>query len=67
MAPVADELADLTADQIIRRAKDALGSVMAPKSVEIVDELPHTAVGKIDKIDKKALREPYWSGTTRSI
>ncbi|MGI9645954.1 MAG: class I adenylate-forming enzyme family protein [Ilumatobacteraceae bacterium] len=59
-----DTDAALSADDIIERAKASVGSVMAPKTVEIVHELPHTAVGKIDK---KVLRAPYWAGTTRSI
>ena len=56
--------AKLDTDDIIESAKESVGSVMAPKTVEIVDELPHTAVGKIDK---KVLRAPFWEETTRSI
>ncbi|MXW75129.1 MAG: long-chain fatty acid--CoA ligase [Acidimicrobiaceae bacterium] len=54
----------LTEDDIIDRCKDAIGSVMAPKSVDFVSELPKTAVGKIDK---KRLRAPYWAATSRDI
>jgi fatty-acyl-CoA synthase len=37
---------------------------MAPKSVEFVEAIPLTAVGKHDK---KALRERYWSGRERAV
>lgn len=53
--------AGLTAEEIITQTKAMLGSVMAPKSVEIVEDLPATAVGKIDK---KALRQRYDQSAT---
>ena len=56
--------ADLTEADIIVQARQALGSVMAPKSVDLVDELPHTPIGKIDK---KALRSRYWDDAGRCI
>ncbi len=59
-----DAGAELGETEIINRCKAALGSVMAPKSVDFVDELPHTAVGKIDK---KAIREPFWAESGRTI
>ena len=37
---------------------------MRPKSVEIVDEMPLTPFGKMDK---KRLRAPHWEGATRQI
>lgn len=40
------------------------GSTHAPKSIEFVDTLPLTGVGKIDK---KALRAKYWAGQTRMV
>ena len=43
-------------DQIIAAVRDRKGSVQAPKSVDFVEALPVTAVGKPDK---KALRELY--------
>ena len=42
-----------TEADLISHVKDLKGSVQAPKLVEIVAELPQTAVGKVDK---KALR-----------
>ncbi|MEM7285849.1 MAG: AMP-binding protein [Actinomycetota bacterium] len=53
-----------SAADIVAHCKAELGSVMAPKSVDIVDTLPHTSVGKIDK---KAIRAPYWNDVARQI
>ena len=36
--------------ELITFAKERLGSVKAPKEVRFVESLPHTAVGKIDKV-----------------
>lgn len=47
--------------ELVRARK---GPVMAPKSVDFVAELPQTGLGKIDK---KALRARYWSGSTRGV
>lgn len=44
---------------VISHAKARLGGVKAPKSVEFIDAIPRTPAGKMDK---KALRQPYWSG-----
>ncbi|MFM7273099.1 MAG: AMP-binding protein, partial [Gammaproteobacteria bacterium] len=52
------------AEALIARVKDAKGSVQAPKSVDFVERIPLTAVGKPDK---KALREPWWQGHTRRV
>ena len=44
--------------------KDAKGSVQAPKSVDFVDAIPLTPVGKPDK---KAVRARYWEGADRGV
>jgi fatty-acyl-CoA synthase len=49
---------------LIKLVRDKKGPVYAPKSVEWVDSLPETAVGKIDKA---AIRKRYWSGQERGI
>lgn len=49
---------------IIAHAKARLGSVQAPKTVQFVDEIPRTAAGKMDK---KALRLPYWGEQARMV
>ncbi|MCZ6829346.1 MAG: AMP-binding protein [Gammaproteobacteria bacterium] len=44
--------------------KAAKGSVQAPKSIDYVESIPLTAVGKPDK---KAVRAQYWSESQRSV
>ena len=50
--------------EIIALCKEKLGSVMAPKTVEIRDSLPRSAVGKVLK---KELRRQFWEGRERMI
>ncbi len=50
--------------EITQTVKEAKGSVQAPKSIDYVDSLPLTAVGKPDK---KVLRASYWSDQERAI
>jgi fatty-acyl-CoA synthase len=54
----------LTEAEIIEHVRLHKGPIHAPKSVEFVDDLPMTPLGKIDK---KRLREPYWSSRNRNI
>jgi len=56
--------ATIDADALVRLVKEKKGAQCAPKRIEIVDALPLTAVGKVDK---KALRAPYWAGLGRSV
>ena len=44
--------------------KDAKGSVQSPKSIDFVEGIPLTPVGKPDK---KALRARYWEGSERAV
>ena len=44
--------------------KQAKGSQQAPKSIDYVDSLPLTPVGKLDK---KAMRAHYWDTADRSV
>jgi fatty-acyl-CoA synthase len=44
--------------------KERRGGPWSPKSVEFVADIPMTSLGKIDR---KALRSPYWSGQGRGI
>lgn len=55
---------DLTAEELIEFADGRLSAYKRPKSVEFVEEIPTTPYGKMDK---KALREPYWEGADRQI
>lgn len=43
---------------------DRLADYKTPKSFDVVEELPTTPYGKLDK---KRLREPYWGTQTREI
>jgi fatty-acyl-CoA synthase len=54
----------IDAAALIQRVRDAKGAVHAPKSVDIVAEIPLTPLGKPDK---KALRETYWAGRDRRV
>ncbi len=56
--------AEVDVDALIQRVRDAKGAVQAPKSVDIVEEIPLTPLGKPDK---KALRETYWAGQGRRV
>lgn len=50
--------------ELIALCKDQLGSIKAPKHVEIWKTLPRSIVGKVLKKD---IREHYWKDTNRSI
>lgn len=54
----------VTAEELIALCKSKLGSVMAPKTVDIVESLPRSPVGKVLKKD---LRQQYWTQTDRKI
>lgn len=56
--------AECDAGTLTALVREHKGPVYAPKSVEFVDSLPLTAVGKADK---RALRDRYWSGRSRRI
>ena len=52
------------AGELVALVKQAKGPVQAPKSVDIVDAIPLSALGKPDK---KALREQYWGDRERGV
>jgi acyl-CoA synthetase (AMP-forming)/AMP-acid ligase II len=54
----------VSADELIALCKDRLGSVKAPKSVDFVESLPRSPVGKVLKKD---LRARYWQHAGRKI
>lgn len=56
--------ASIDADEVIAYCKAQLGSIKAPKSVEIWDSLPRTPTGKVSKKD---IREIYWAGESRRV
>lgn len=49
---------------LIRFVKERLGSVKAPKDVEIVAQLPRSSVGKVLK---KEVRKRYWQNRERMV
>ena len=51
-------------DELIALVKQQKGSHHAPKSIDLVDAIPLSAVGKPDK---KAIRARYWAGTGRFV
>ena len=52
------------AADLIALVRDHKGPIYAPKSVEFIDALPMTPVGKADK---KVLRARYWAGRERQV
>jgi fatty-acyl-CoA synthase len=54
----------VTEAEIISWCKERLARYKAPTSVEIIESIPRTATGKVQKFK---LREPYWKGQDRQI
>ena len=57
-------MSDVSAEELMAMCKAELGSVMAPKSVDFIDALPRSPVGKVLK---RTLREPFWKGHSRRV
>ena len=55
---------NLNEAELISLCKEKLGSVKAPKTVEVWDSLPRSPVGKVLK---KTIRQKFWEGRGRSI
>lgn len=58
------EGAEIDTDDLVAMVREAKGPVHAPKSIEIVDALPVTPLGKLDK---KQLRAERWEGRDRRV
>jgi acyl-CoA synthetase (AMP-forming)/AMP-acid ligase II len=56
--------ADVSADELIAVVRERKGPVYAPKSVDFIDTIPLTPVGKTDK---RALRAGHWAGQERLV
>ena len=52
------------AAELIAFCKQGLAGYKAPTSVDIVESIPRTATGKVQKFK---LREPYWEGRDRQV
>jgi acyl-CoA synthetase (AMP-forming)/AMP-acid ligase II len=55
---------NLSSDDISAFCADRIAGYKKPRRIEFVSELPQNSIGKIDK---KKLREKYWSNETRNI
>lgn len=53
-----------TEEEVIEHCMSSLSSMKKPKSVDFVDELPKSAVGKILR---RKVKEPYWAGRERNV
>ncbi len=56
--------ASVSADELIIHCRTLIASYKKPRTVEFVEALPRLFNGKIDK---KALRAPFWGDTTRQV
>lgn len=51
-------------DEIIAFVRSNKGAVNTPKSIDVLETMPQTALGKPDK---QALRAPYWEDARRNV
>jgi len=56
--------ANVAAEELIAYVRQKKGAVYSPKTIEIVEDVPVTGLGKVDK---KALRAPYWENRSRQV
>jgi len=63
-AVVVDRQRAACGDDLIAFCRRRLASYKVPSRIDLVDSLPRTGSGKIDK---KALREPWWRGREKRI
>jgi fatty-acyl-CoA synthase len=56
--------AALSENDVITWCRGRLAGYKCPRSVDLVDELPRNAAGKVLK---RVLREPYWQGEARQV
>jgi fatty-acyl-CoA synthase len=54
----------VTEADIISHCRASLAGYKCPKRVELRDQLPRTATGKLQKFK---LREPFWEGYERQV
>ncbi len=55
---------DLDTNDVIAYTRERVAAFKAPKTVDIIPELPRNASGKILR---RQLREPYWEGQERQV
>ncbi|MEU5056089.1 MULTISPECIES: AMP-binding protein [unclassified Streptomyces] len=54
----------LSAEEVTAFCAQRLDRLKKPRSVDFVAELPHNRNGKLDR---RAVREPFWAGTARRV
>jgi fatty-acyl-CoA synthase len=54
----------VSGDELAAFVREKKGPVYAPKAIEFVESLPVSPLGKVDK---KALRAPYWNADGRQV
>lgn len=54
----------LSKETLINYCKERIASYKKPRQVELLDSLPRNSMGKVDKV---ALRKPYWEDRNRSV
>jgi fatty-acyl-CoA synthase len=52
------------ADSVIQWARERIAGFKAPKSVDVIAEMPRNPTGKLLR---RSLREPYWAGLERRV
>lgn len=57
--------ASATESELIEHVKSRIGSYKKPKSIDFVDGLPR--LSSTNKVDKKALRAPFWKQHERGV
>ena len=63
-AVVSDGARRVTAEELIAFCRAHVAHYKCPRAIDLVEALPRTGSGKIDK---KALRAPFWRGRDRGI
>lgn len=58
------DAADAPLDELKAHVRERRGAPWSPKTIEVIDSLPLTPVGKIDR---KALRARYWPDSGRNV
>jgi fatty-acyl-CoA synthase len=56
--------ANNSAAELQAHVKDKRGAPWSPKTIDFIAEIPVTGLGKLDR---KALRAPYWEGRVRGV
>ncbi len=56
---------NVTEEEAVEHCKKSLASYKKPKFVKVIEVMPR--VVSTNKIDKRALREPFWAGSDRQV